>query len=267
MTNDAEAAPGAPKKKEKSKFREYAEALITAILIAVFLRSFVVEAFKIPSGSMIPTLMVGDHIFVNKFIYGIRVPFTSHWLWKYKEPQRGEAIVFIYPKDRSLDYIKRVVGVPGDKVRIEGDDVYVNGEKIESVQIPVIGKDPANPLLVELNPPADVPGAEEFKKIPVSEGWSFFRIYLEKLGDHLHLKQEAPRGEEMNREFKVPADQLFVMGDNRDNSQDSRYWGFVPIENVKGKAMFIWLSLRYREDRPERGWAGFRWDRFGKWIE
>ncbi|HKX11734.1 MAG TPA: signal peptidase I [bacterium] len=267
MNHESLAVESLPKKKEKSKFREYAEALLTAILIAVFLRSFVVEAFKIPSGSMIPTLMVGDHIFVNKFIYGIRVPFTSKWLWKYKEPQRGEAIVFIYPKDHSLDYIKRVVGLPGDRVRIDGDDVYVNDQKLEVTQVPVIGKDPKNQLLLDLSPPADVPGADKFKKIPVSEGWSFFRVYLEKLGDHLHLKQEAPRQEDLNREFLVPADNLFVMGDNRDNSQDSRYWGFVPIENVKGKAMFIWLSLRYREDRPEHGWAGFRWDRFGQWIQ
>ncbi|MFO1462543.1 MAG: signal peptidase I [bacterium] len=254
-------------KQEKSKFREYVEALFTAVLIALFLRSFVVEAFKIPSGSMIPTLMVGDHIFVNKFIYGLRVPFTRKWLWKFKEPQRGEPIVFIYPKDPSLDYIKRVVGLPGDRILLDGDDVYVNGEKLESVQVPVLGVDAKNPRLLDLEPVQAFGETSTFKTIPTFENWEYFRVYLEKLGARVHLKQEAPQHYEERREIVVPSDSLFVMGDNRDNSQDSRFWGFVPIENVKGRAMFIWLSLRYNEDRPENGIAGFRWDRFGKWIE
>jgi len=254
-------------KKEKSKFREYCEALFTAVFIALFLRSFVVEAFKIPSGSMIPTLMVGDHIFVNKFIYGLRVPFTSKWLWKFKEPQRGEPIVFIYPKDTSLDYIKRVVGVPGDHITLEGDDVFVNGEKLANVQAPVLGVDAKNPRLLDLEQVQAFGAVSPFKSIPMFENWEYFRVYLEKLGSRIHLKQEAPQHYDEHREIVVPPDSLFVMGDNRDNSQDSRFWGFVPIENVKGRAMFIWLSLRYNEDRPENGVAGVRWDRFGKWIE
>lgn len=271
MENKFEASiatpPARKAAKEKSKTREYVEALLTAVFIALFLRSFVVEAFKIPSGSMIPTLMVGDHIFVNKFIYGIRVPFTSRWLWKYKDPQRGEPIVFIYPKEPGLDYIKRVVGLPGDRVLVDGDDVYVNGEKLPTVQVPVLGKSAKNPRLLDLEPVEAFGAPSKYKTIPAFENWEYFRVYLEKLGERVHLKQEAPQHYEERKEYVVPADHLFVMGDNRDNSQDSRFWGFVPIANVKGRAMFIWLSLRYHNDRPEEGIAGFRWDRFGRWIQ
>ena len=267
-------APADSVKKKKSKTREYIEALLTAGLIAFFLRSFVVEAFKIPSGSMIPTLMVGDHIFVNKFIYGIRVPFTRKWLWKYKNPERGEPIVFIYPKDPSMDYIKRVVGLPGDIIRLEGDDVFVNGQKVENVPISVKGPDAKDPDQIDLEPMEAFGKADPFKQIPRFENWDYYQFFVEKLGDHIHLKQEAPGQSERLREWTVPPDHLFVMGDNRDNSQDSRWWGFVPIENVKGRAMIIWLSLRYKQDDPKFGWVGwthffhgFRWERFGKLIE
>ena len=117
--------------KKKSTFREYTEAIIIAILLALFIRTFVIQAFKIPSGSMLPTLQIGDHLLVNKFIYGIRVPFTGKTLVPIKDPKHGDIIVFRYPKDRSTDYIKRVVGVPGDKVLINNKKLFINDRAVE----------------------------------------------------------------------------------------------------------------------------------------
>lgn len=257
------SSPQPPQKKTKSHVREYTEALLTAVLIALFLRSFVVEAFKIPSGSMIPTLVVGDHIFVNKFTYGLRIPFTHHWLAKFRAPERGETVVFIYPEDPKLDFIKRVVGVPGDKLKIDGDDLYINGEMVKTAPVAVSGPDPANPQRLQLQPVPDFPGNGDFKTIAKTPHWEDYHLFMERLGEHTHLKQEGSFNWMKGKEVVVPEGMLFVMGDNRDNSKDSREWGFVPIDNVKGKAMFIWLSLR-REDCDS--FLCFRWDRFGQAI-
>lgn len=272
----------------KSASREYSEATITAIIIAVLLRIFVIEAFKIPSKSMVPTLMVGDHIFVNKFIYGIRLPFTKYWLTHFKEPQRGDVMVFIYPRDdvkqKSFlyifsglvgegnvnklehalgldvpDFIKRVVGLPGDRIRFSGDDVFINGEKLVSAPIEVVGNNPENKRQMLIKSPSEIPDSARFKTIPYAPEWQDFTYYLERLGDKTHLKQEAGRQMSEGEEIVVPEGHLFVMGDNRDQSSDSREWGFVPRENLVGKAMFIWLSL-------DHDLGGLRWDRFGNWI-
>lgn len=253
-------------KKKKSTFREYVEALLTAVVIALLIRGFVFEAFKIPSGSMIPTLVVGDHLFVNKLSYGIRIPFTKKWISHFRNPERGETIVFIYPKDPSLDFIKRVVGVPGDKIRIEGDDIFVNGEKVQTEAVRVVDADPeSSHLKIEhLESTSEgLPDSQNFTEVPKYPRWRDYEFFLERLGEHTHLKQENPFAVMQTREIQVPEGKLFVMGDNRDNSRDSREWGFVPIENVKGKAMFIWLSLKYNA----RGkFEGIRWDRFGHSI-
>lgn len=255
--------PAPKQKRKKSHAREYTEALLTAVLIALFLRAFLVEAFKIPSGSMIPTLVVGDHIFVNKFTYGIRVPFTHHWLARFRTPERGETVVFIYPEDPKLDFIKRVVGVPGDHIRIDGDDLYVNNELARTAPVKVSSVDSKNPQILNLGPMPDFPDAKNFSTIAKTPHWDEYQIFLERLGDHTHLKQEGSFNWMKARDIVVPENSLFVMGDNRDNSKDSREWGFVPIDNVKGKAMFIWLSLR-REDCDS--FLCFRWDRFGNSI-
>ncbi len=126
-----------PTPRKKSKTREYAEALLSAVLIALFVRAFVVEAFKIPSKSMVPTLMVGDHIFVNKFVYGIRVPIVGKWVAHFRDPERGEVVVFVYPKNESLDFIKRVVGLPGDKISVQGLDLFINGNKVEAQNLEI----------------------------------------------------------------------------------------------------------------------------------
>lgn len=182
----------AEKLRKKSTLREYAEAAAIAILLALFIRAFVVQAFKIPSGSMEPTLLVGDHILVNKFLYGIKLPYVQTTLIPISEPERGDIIVFIYPEDKSKDFIKRVIGIPGDKIQIQGRQIFING------------------LLFE----------------------DRYGYYDEKAGNP-------------NRSFGpvvVPKEHFFVMGDNRDHSLDSRFWGFVPSTAVKGKAFIIYWS-------------------------
>ncbi len=246
-------------RKKKSSFREYLEALLTAILIALFLRTFVVEAFKIPSKSMVPTLMVGDHIFVNKFTYGIRIPFTKKWITHFKQPQRGEVVVFMWPGNEKMDFIKRVVGLPGDQIKFEGDDVIVNGQKMETAPVAVPGPNPKNRRELLINPSPGLPDDEKFRTMPFSPEWRDYSYFLERMGDHTHLKQEANRHFGAGQEITVPPGMMFVMGDNRDNSSDSREWGFVPEVNLKGRAMFIWMSL-------DHDLGGIRFDRMGKWI-
>jgi signal peptidase I len=251
---------------KKSTAREYAESIAIAIFIAVFLRAFVVEAFKIPSGSMIPTLAVGDHIFVNKFIYGLRVPLTNAWFSEWGTPERGEVIVFRYPDDTSKDYIKRVVGVAGDHIRVDGADVFVNGNKLERES-----RGPDRYVEEGEEGPVAMPGFVRhvlaFSERPsgdASKGYTV--IYSPGMGG----RDPFPRG--MNLRGlecpppvgDAPADcviqpgHLFVMGDNRDNSSDSRTWGSVPTTYVKGRAMFIWWSRGPR--------SGVRFDRMGSRV-
>jgi signal peptidase I len=202
-------------KKRKSTFREYAEAIIVALVLALIIRTFVVQAFKIPSGSMEPTLEIGDHILVNKFIYGIKIPFTSINLFPWESPQRGDVMVFIYPLEPEKDFIKRVIGVAGDTVRIVNKKLYING--------------------VEVSDPHAV-----YKEDTILPG-----------GDAQKRDNFGP--------VTVPKGNLFVLGDNRDRSLDSRFWGFVPLEDVKGKAFIIYWSW----DRQE---TTVRWKRIGHLI-
>lgn len=178
-------------KHKKSLFREYLEAAIIAIFLALFIRAFVIQAFKIPSGSMEPTLLVGDHILVNKFIYGIKVPFINKTIISISKPKRGDIAVFIYPLDMKKDFIKRVIGLPGEKIEIINRNILINGNLFD---------DP-------------------------------FGVY--------------DRGSKENKKLGpiiVPANSIFVMGDNRDHSYDSRYWGVVPLELLKGKAIIVYWS-------------------------
>ena len=183
--------------KKKGVFREYAEAAVIAVLLALFIRTFVVQAFKIPSGSMKPTLLVGDHILVNKFLYGIKIPFTDKTLIPISDPKRSDVIVFIYPVDPDKDFIKRVIGLPGDKVEIFGEKVSINDKPFD-----------------------------------------------DKHGFYSNLSRTAARTGELSHfgPITVPEGHLFVMGDNRDHSYDSRFWGFVPLSSVKGKAFIIYWS-------------------------
>ena len=200
--------------KRKSVVREYIEAFAVAIVLALIIRTFVVQAFKIPSGSMEPTLLVGDHILVNKFIYGEHIPFTNIKVLDFRDPKRGEIIVFVYPKDESKDFIKRVMGVGGDKVEIKDKQLFINDKRYD---------DPYGFYKDNAIIPAHVQPRDNFGPVV------------------------------------VPEDSLFVMGDNRDRSADSRFWGFVKINQVKGKAFLIYWS-----------WGGFmrdiKWGRIGKLI-
>ncbi len=203
---------------KKKFFKEYLEPIVIAILIALFIRTFIIQAFKIPSSSMEPTLLVGDHLLVNKFIYGIEVPFTDSKLFQWKTPKRGDIIVFIYPKDRSKDFIKRVIGTEGEKVEILRNKIYINDKLMD----------------------------DRWGHYQEESSWAKYLQPMEKFGPVV-----------------VPKDSLFVLGDNRDNSQDSRFWGFVNINAVRGKAVVIYFSW----DRNAQNLLGkIRWIRFGKLI-
>jgi len=209
-------------------------SLALALLIVFMVRSSLVEAFKIPSGSMIPTLLTGDHIFVNKFAYGLKVPFsdflTDHpiYLVNRPAPKRGDIVVFKYPKDERVYFIKRVIGTPGDTIEIKNKTLYINHEAIE--RVPFVGKE-ADRVYKTFDDPKYGPANLD--------------IFLEHLNgpDHLIMLDKQNFAGDTFGPIKVPDGQLFVMGDNRDFSNDSRFWGFVPLNNVKGKAMVIWLSL------------------------
>jgi signal peptidase I len=192
--------------------KEYVEALAVALVLALIIRTFVVQAFKIPSESMLETLLVGDQLLVSKFAYDIKVPFTEKVLHKTGDPEHGDVIVFEYPKDRSVDYIKRIVGLPGDTLELRDNVLYRNNQKVE----------------------------EPYKRIDPSM----------LIGKEARVSF-AP--------VKVPDGQFFVMGDNRDHSQDSRFWGFVPREYIRGKAWIIYWSWN--------GLVDVRWGRIGSLIK
>lgn len=198
--------------KPKSKLREYIEAILMAIVIAFFIRTFIIQAYKIPSGSMKPTLLIGDHILVSKFNYGVRLPFIRSTLIPVGTPKQGDIVVFIYPEDRSKDFIKRLIGVPGDTIEIRDKNIILNG---------VPYKDSHGVYVDNLVIPGAVQPRDNFGPVTVPEG------------------------------------SLFVMGDNRDESYDSRFWGFVNMKDVLGKALIIYWSWD-QEDH------GIRWRRIGK---
>ena len=210
---------------------DWTAGLFPVIIVVFLLRSFLFEPFKIPSGSMIPTLEVGDLILVNKFHYGIRLPVINKKIIPNNDPKRGDVIVFHYPVDPRIDYIKRVVGLPGDKISYGNHELRINGE------------------LVPNTPTGD--GYDE-------EHMRYMNLLREKLGDVEHRIQHDKGSGQPFRPITafqgcsysaegvsctVPAGHYFVMGDNRDNSQDSRYWGFVPDENLVGRAFFIWMNF------------------------
>jgi len=222
--NDAKsAAETGVEKSQKSVFREYAEAIVIALLLALFIRTFIVQAFKIPSGSMEETLLIGDHIIVTKYSYGLHIPneilligtqlFRDIVLFQ-KVPERGDIIVFKFPRDEKRDFIKRVIGVPGDILEVRRQQVFLNGKPYE------------DPHARHTRPPPDEP---------------FF-----------------PRDD--FGPVRVPEGHVFVMGDNRENSEDSRFWGFLDITKIRGKAQFIYWSW----NGPD---SSIRFERFGRMLD
>jgi signal peptidase I len=296
------------KRPAKSTLRDYVESIGAAILIALALRAFVVEAFKIPSSSMYPTLEIGDHIFVNKFIYGVRIPWTTTKLFELRGPHRGEVIVFIYPCNPDRDYIKRVVATAGQTVEVRCGVLYVDGVAVPStfadlerykdfdenkeVWLPpkqvsryhevVAGHeysvygDPERPHredtaraggLAEPDPRdfpnslTDAPNCSRTddagKQIPPQV---FGKIVQDKPDSDAKVCEQRIH-------YVVPEGHIFAMGDNRNNSNDSRVWGSVPLDNIKGKALFIWLS--YEHFDPFKPWdlSGIRFDRMGDFVQ
>ena len=204
-----------------------------AIGVALTIRWAFMEAYVIPSPSMLPALLIHDHIFVNKSIYGIRVPFSENWLIEFGKPKRGEVIVFKFPRDKSTFYIKRVVGIPGDKVYYEDGNLFINDKQV-----------PRTPATEE-------GGFSYVKDVDFQSGGQLpfetkadFEHYIEEI-DNKKFDVLLRRGSYMGSSYGpvyVPEGQLFVMGDNRSRSSDSREWDFVPHENILGRAMFVWLS-------------------------
>ena len=205
-------------RRRKSVLREYVEAIAIAVLLALVIRTLIVQAFTIPSGSMMDTLLIGDYILVNKFLYGPELPVTDYRLPALHPPRRGDIIVFKYPQDEKRDFIKRIIGTPGDTVQVRGQQVLINGQPLEE---PYVRRNPSS--------------------LPHTSSPTFcgYAYACEPL--------------------VVPPDSYFVMGDNRDNSQDSRYWGFVKRDKIKGKAFLIYWSWD-----SDRHWL--RWRRLGHYI-
>ena len=215
---------------------EYARSFFPVLLIVLVLRSFLAEPFRIPSPSMLPTLQVGDFIVVNKFSYGIRLPVTHGEVLETGAPERGDVVVFRYPRKPSINYIKRVVGVPGDQIAYYNRRLFVNGDPVPMERVgkyrPQGGGSGGGPLL-------------EFR---------------EEIGDTVHSVLLDPDGRSPEGEFIVPEGQYFVLGDNRDHSNDSRSWGYVPEANLVGEAEFIWMHWDWTG-------GGVDWSRIGNGIE
>ncbi|MEI7429110.1 MAG: signal peptidase I [Betaproteobacteria bacterium] len=213
---------------------EYGASFFPVILLVFVLRSFIVEPFKIPSGSMIPTLQVGDFILVNKFAYGIRLPVINKKIIPVGDPQRGDVMVFRYPEDPSLDYIKRVVGIPGDKVAYQNKRLTINGEPVETHRV----EDYLHPERLYYS--------KQF--VEQVQGFEHKTLNDEDAPAFISDASRFPQRENCHYNnagviCTVPAKHYFMMGDNRDNSRDSRFWGFVPEENIVGKAFFVWLNF------------------------
>jgi len=202
--------------RKKSIARDWAEALVVAFVIAMIIRAFILQAYRIPSSSMEDTLLKGDHILATKFNYGLTVPFTTKKLWgKDRVPQRNDIIIFTFPVNHSMDFVKRVIGLPGDTIEVRDKKVYLNGKRYEIPQ--------------------------------------------EKYTDPFSLTQGQGKVRDFFGPVKVSPGHVFVMGDNRDQSYDSRFWGQVPLENIKGKAFVIYFSWT-----AEKPWI--RYWRIGKLI-
>ncbi|MYN11176.1 signal peptidase I [Pseudoduganella aquatica] len=214
---------------------EYSGSFFPVIALVFFLRSFLYEPFKIPSSSMVPTLLVGDLILVNKFTYGVRLPIINKKVIELNDPQRGDVMVFKYPRDMSQDYIKRVIGVPGDKITYENKKLTVNGKAIAYAPL----DDYLNEDSLQYSKQAkeNLSGVEH--RIIATEGAP--SVNVPQVMDFPHSEACSYRSEGFT--CVVPAGNYFMMGDNRDNSLDSRYWGFVPDKNIVGKAFFVWMNL------------------------
>ena len=214
---------------------EYSRSLFPVLLVVLLFRSFLFEPFKIPSGSMIPTLLIGDFIVVNKFAYGLRLPVLNRKFVSFGDPQRGDVAVFRFPKNPSDDYIKRVIGLPGDRITYKDKTLFINGQQMGQVKNGIFQGTGANSGM---------------------NGIAILHEDLETVAHDILLKQSRYN---VPGEFSVPENHYFVMGDNRDHSSDSRIWGFVPEENLVGRAFLVWMNWDFAGKR-------FNFERVGKKI-
>lgn len=213
---------------------EYARSFFPLLLLVLVLRSFVFEPFRIPSGSMKPTLLIGDFILVNKFAYGVRLPVLHRKILDTGAPERGDVAVFRFPREPRLDYIKRIVGVPGDLIRYENKQLTVNGQ----------------PAVQQVIGPYDDPDGGSSRLIQIEE----------EIDGVMHQILNSSVARPGNLEVEVPEGMYFALGDNRDNSNDSRFWGFVPEDHLVGKAFMVWMHFNWGSG------DGVQWSRIGKGI-
>lgn len=219
--------------------REYIESLFIAILLAVLLRTFVLSAYKIPSESMLPTLRVGDFVFAYKLPYGVDIPIVGKRWWTGHMPERGDIVVFKHPQDKSASFIKRVIGLPGDRIEIKQGLLFVNDQMVPFEKLNGVSLDGVDAPNIEYR-------AEKFAGKPYS----------------VMVSSEATK--EIFGPMLVPPGHFFVLGDNRYSSDDSRHWGVVPMENIEGKAFVIWLSLDWT--KRDSGFPAVRWGRLFKTL-
>lgn len=231
----------APRRKKKNSTKlpliiDYSRSFFPVLLIVFLLRSFLYEPFRIPSGSLEPTLLTGDFILVNKFDYGLRLPVAHNKIFNNHELKRGDIVVFRWPPNPSVDFIKRVIGLPGDKISYINKELYVNGQKVSQE-------------FLQNTQAFDESGTE----------WQASEKQENLLGVQHHIFIDPTRSSNDYKDIVVPEGMYFMMGDNRDKSADSRYWGFVPEKNIVGKAVLVWMSWDSNQ-------TGIRWNRIGKLI-
>lgn len=239
----------------KSPIREFFEQGLITVIMALFLMTFIAQAVAVPTGSMQNTINIGDHLFVNKFIFGKPTPVLRRLL-PTREIRRGDIIVFKLPSDPKINYVKRVIGLPGETVQVKGPHVFINGKEL-----------PEERALVRLTP-EPVPELPVVKVEPKPEG-AWYRVFYDvdrySGGDDFEVSPKAIYG--VSEPVKVPGDKYFVMGDSRDNSEDSRYWGFVPRENIFARALYVHLSFDPNAPDLLHKLIGIRWRRIGTAVK
>jgi len=239
----------------KSPIREFFEQALITVIMALFLMTFIAQAVAVPTGSMQNTINIGDHLFVNKFIFGKRTPILGRLL-PTREIRRGDIIVFKLPSDPKINYVKRVIGLPGDTVQVKGHHVFVNGEELPEERALVQGIERSDPELTVVKVEPKPPGA-------------WYRVYYDAErssgGDDFEVNTRAIYG--VTEPVKIPDGKYFVMGDSRDNSEDSRYWGFVPRENIFARALYVHLSFDPRANGLLNKLLSIRWRRIGTAVK